>query len=72
MNPLHDFENTGSVISQFIHPTLAPIRKRQILYNFIDYAGRVTGKTLPFSLGLLFKFRDYYFLYDTVVYSFKE
>ncbi len=49
----HDFENTGSVISQFIHPTLAPIRKRQILYNFIDYAGRVTGKTLPFSLGLL-------------------
>lgn len=48
----HTFENTGSVISQFIHPTLAPIRKKQILANFIDYAGRVTGKTLPFSPGL--------------------
>ena len=48
----HGFENIGSVISQFIYPTLAPIRKRQILANFIDYAGRVTGKTLPFSLGL--------------------
>lgn len=48
----HSFENTGSVISQFIHPTLAPMRKRQMVFNFIDYAGRVTGKTLPFSFGL--------------------
>lgn len=48
----HGFENTISVVSQFIHPTVDPIGKRQIVMNFVDYAGRVMGKVSPVSLGL--------------------
>ena len=52
MNPLMVLRIPEVLFLNLYIPTLAPIRKGQILANFIDYAGRVTGKTLPFSLGL--------------------
>ncbi len=48
----HNFENLGSVITQFLQPTGLPMGKRQIVFNFIDYANRVMGRVSPVSLGI--------------------
>lgn len=47
----HGFENSAGVIKNFIHPVGDPIRKKQIVANFIDFAGRVVGKISPQSRG---------------------